>query len=97
MARFGGRVPNRGNVVEDPLWDRIADGGNPGCQGQGATHPHPRDTQQENGCFEVPAKPLGAAGMGAKQPLAERRQSLAYRLRNGCIQRGSVQNWPVRR
>ena len=33
----GRRVPNRGNVVEDPLWDRIADGGNPGCQGQVAT------------------------------------------------------------
>ncbi len=37
-------------------------------------------------------------GMGAKQPeLAERGQSLAYRLRNGCVQLGSVQNWPVRR
>jgi hypothetical protein len=34
---FGRRAPNRGNVVEDPLWDRIADDGNPGCQGQGAT------------------------------------------------------------
>ena len=35
---FDCRAPNCGNVVEDPLWDRIADGGNPGCQGQVATH-----------------------------------------------------------
>ena len=39
-----------------------------------------------------------ATGLRAKQPvMAERRQSLAYRLRNGCVQRVSVQNWPVRR
>ena len=37
VARSGRRAPNRGNVVEDPLWNRIADGGNPGCQGQVAT------------------------------------------------------------
>jgi hypothetical protein len=36
--------------------------------------------------------------MGAKQPvIAEGRQSLVYRLRNSCVQRVSVQNWPVRR
>ena len=39
LVRPGRRAPNRGNVVEDPLWDRIADGGNPGCQGQVATRP----------------------------------------------------------
>jgi hypothetical protein len=41
LARSGRRAPNRGNVIEDPLWDRIADGGKPGCQGQGATHVGP--------------------------------------------------------
>jgi hypothetical protein len=36
--------------------------------------------------------------VGAKQPvMAERRQSLVYRLRNGCVQLGSVRNRPVRR
>ena len=42
MARSGRRAPNRGNVVEDPLWDRIADSRNPGCQGQLATHSRPQ-------------------------------------------------------
>ena len=37
IARSGRRAPNRGDVVEDQLWDRIADDGNPVCQGQGAT------------------------------------------------------------
>jgi hypothetical protein len=41
LARSGRRALNRGNVVEDPLWDRIADCGNPGCQGQVATHRRP--------------------------------------------------------
>src|SRR5271163_2773513 len=36
-ARSGRRALNHGNVVEDPPWDRIADRGNPGCQGQVAT------------------------------------------------------------
>ena len=35
--------------------------------------------------------------MTERQVLAERRQSLADSLSNGCLQRGSVQNWPVRR
>jgi hypothetical protein len=37
MERPSRRPPNRGNVVEDPLGDRIADGGHPECQGQVAT------------------------------------------------------------
>lgn len=32
------RAQNRGNVTEDPLGERIADGGNPGYQGQRSTH-----------------------------------------------------------
>jgi hypothetical protein len=31
------RQSRSGNVVEDPLGDRIADGGNPGRQGQVST------------------------------------------------------------
>ena len=34
QARSGRRAPNRGNVVEDPLRDRIADGGTPGAKGR---------------------------------------------------------------
>ena len=26
-------TPNRGDAVDDPLWDRIADGANPGAKG----------------------------------------------------------------
>ena len=38
MARLVRHALNRGNVLEGPLRDRIADGGNPGCQGQVSTH-----------------------------------------------------------
>jgi hypothetical protein len=34
VARSGRRAPNCGNVVGDPLWDRIADGGTPGAKGR---------------------------------------------------------------
>ena len=37
LARLVRHGLNRGNVLEGPLRDRIADGGNPGCQGQVAT------------------------------------------------------------
>jgi hypothetical protein len=37
LARLVRHVLNRGNVLEGPLTDRIADAGNPGCQGQVAT------------------------------------------------------------
>jgi hypothetical protein len=35
MARLVRHALNRGNVLEGPLRDRIADGGNPGCPGAG--------------------------------------------------------------
>ena len=38
MARLVRHALNRGNVLEGSLRDRIADGGNPGCQGQVSTH-----------------------------------------------------------
>ena len=38
LARLVRHALNRGNVLEGPLRDRIADGGNPGCQGQVSTH-----------------------------------------------------------
>jgi hypothetical protein len=34
VARLVRHALNRGNVLEGPLTDRIADAGNPGCQGQ---------------------------------------------------------------
>jgi hypothetical protein len=34
LAHLVGHALNRGNVVEGPLTDRIADGGNPGCKGR---------------------------------------------------------------
>jgi hypothetical protein len=37
LARLVRHGLNRGNVLEGPLRDRIADGGNPGCQGQVST------------------------------------------------------------
>jgi hypothetical protein len=38
VARLVCHALNRGNVLEGPLKDRIADGGNPGCQRQVSTH-----------------------------------------------------------
>jgi hypothetical protein len=60
VARSGRRAPNRGNVVEDPLWDRIADGGNPGCQGEVATQ------------LSRPRRVLRMAGMGASPAIGVR-------------------------
>src|SRR5580692_1947630 len=41
LARLVRQALNRGNVLEGPLRDRIADGGNPGCQGQVSTPSRP--------------------------------------------------------
>ena len=38
LARLVRHALNRGNVLEGPLRNRIADGGNSGCQGQVSTH-----------------------------------------------------------
>jgi hypothetical protein len=41
VARLVRHALNRGNLLEGPLTDWIADAGNPGCQGQLATPPEP--------------------------------------------------------
>ena len=41
MARLVRHALNRGNVLEGPLRDRIANGGNPGCQRAGSHPPTP--------------------------------------------------------
>ena len=65
---FGRRTPNRGDVVEDPLWDWIADGGNPGCHGQVATQPRR--------CFPRAAK-VGYGARLCENPDAEPDQEIS--------------------
>src|ERR1700719_1844914 len=68
LARSGRRAPNRGNVVEDPLWDRIADGGSPGCQGQVATRSG-RTRRATRGATWAPAPGRGRAVTSRHPPV----------------------------
>jgi hypothetical protein len=63
LARLVRHALNRGNVLEGPLKDRIADGGNPGCQGQVSTH-----------CGHSHATPLSKPWVRVTRTLAPRRE-----------------------
>ena len=72
LARLVRHPLNRGNVLEGPLRDRIADGGNPGCQGQVATHCG-RSSQARRGVAAVSPR-MSAAGR-ASLPSMSKMQS----------------------
>src|SRR4029077_11514886 len=88
LARLVRHALNRGNVLEGPLRDRTADGGNPACQGQVSTQvsrSKPSARRSEMGQEEpVPARRLsGREGStaavrgspGERQPMAYPRTS----------------------
>ena len=76
LARLVRHALNRGNVLEGPLTDRIADAGNPGCQGQVAT--------QLRRSPIAPARslslPIAAIRENAMEPL----ESTDPAVRTGC-------------
>ena len=73
----GRRVPNRGNVVEDPLWDRIADGGNPGCQGQVDTLLGRSPALPRRSAVGQSSAFVGRQRIGRSAPLADLRSTSA--------------------